>query len=466
MSAELIGFIILSAGVLASGAVVIIARNPIHSAIALIMSFFFLAGLYLTLNANFVAIIQVLVYAGAIMVLFMFVIMLLNLSDDELGESRWNFHKVLGAGAALVACGALIWAIVGAQQSYLEEPGYMRNHSMQRLDRMAQQHPFVNQGVRDAFFQRAGKLRTLSRQKLRIERGTDEVRADACSLIAQFTVDIDAASCAQGETQKAARGYAVAEIADIDRQLLELAAQIDPSPVPAAWRGDRAERRPAIEPTRRERAVLAVIDITFAIRLERMTDDFAAQILDRGEIAAFNALGSVDTGGQGTGANPADERGAAVLKPGGRIKGAMARVETLRDLARDKDHPQLGLFETRSEQLIGEYTAIVTDALIALRTGHTGEVLQALVAIQSISAGEMSDIERQQVREVLSDLGRGGPRYLGILLRPVVYDEDEFGSVEAVGTELLTKWLLPFEVTAVLLLVGIIGATVIAKRRI
>ena len=92
MSLELLGFIILSAGLLASGAIVVVARNPIHSAISLVVSFFFLAGLYLTLNAGFVAIIQVLVYAGAIMVLFLFVIMLLNLGHDYQQDLKgWGF---------------------------------------------------------------------------------------------------------------------------------------------------------------------------------------------------------------------------------------------------------------------------------------------------------------------------------------------------------------------------------------
>ncbi len=65
-----------------SGFVVVTRRNPIASAVALVVCFFFLAGLYVMMEAHFVAIIQVLVYAGAIMVLFIFVIMLLNLRGD------------------------------------------------------------------------------------------------------------------------------------------------------------------------------------------------------------------------------------------------------------------------------------------------------------------------------------------------------------------------------------------------
>lgn len=58
-------------------------RNPVYAALSLVLNFFSIAGLYLTLNAEFLAVIQVLVYAGAIMVLFLFVIMLLNLQDED-----------------------------------------------------------------------------------------------------------------------------------------------------------------------------------------------------------------------------------------------------------------------------------------------------------------------------------------------------------------------------------------------
>lgn len=57
-------------------------RNPMYAALSLVLNFFSIAGLYLTLNAEFLALIQIMVYAGAIMVLFLFVIMLLNLSDE------------------------------------------------------------------------------------------------------------------------------------------------------------------------------------------------------------------------------------------------------------------------------------------------------------------------------------------------------------------------------------------------
>ncbi len=88
-------FGVLSILAIASAIVTIISRNPVRSAFALIFNFFMLAGLYITLNAQFVAIIQILVYAGAIMVLVVFVIMLLNLSNEERLSEKFNFRKVV-----------------------------------------------------------------------------------------------------------------------------------------------------------------------------------------------------------------------------------------------------------------------------------------------------------------------------------------------------------------------------------
>jgi len=67
-------------------------RNPVYAALCLILNFFSIAGLYLSLNAEFLALIQIIVYAGAIMVLFLFVIMLLNLSDEE-GLRRFDSKR-------------------------------------------------------------------------------------------------------------------------------------------------------------------------------------------------------------------------------------------------------------------------------------------------------------------------------------------------------------------------------------
>lgn len=74
----------------------ILQKNPISSALCLIASFFGLAALYAMLDAHFVAVLQILVYAGAIMVLFIFVIMLLNLKKEDLTFERVQAPQILG----------------------------------------------------------------------------------------------------------------------------------------------------------------------------------------------------------------------------------------------------------------------------------------------------------------------------------------------------------------------------------
>ena len=77
-------------------------RNPIGSALWLVGAFFSLAAIYTLLGAFFIGIIQILVYAGAIMVLFLFVLMLLNLGHDYEPDFRSTVWKVMAGGASLV----------------------------------------------------------------------------------------------------------------------------------------------------------------------------------------------------------------------------------------------------------------------------------------------------------------------------------------------------------------------------
>jgi NADH-quinone oxidoreductase subunit J len=106
---EAILFYVFGAGTLIAGAQVVLRRNPIYGAVALVGSFFFLAGIYVLLAAHLIAILQIIVYAGAVMVLFVFVIMLLNLKEEELGEGRITAWKAIGLAAVLVAVSLLAW---------------------------------------------------------------------------------------------------------------------------------------------------------------------------------------------------------------------------------------------------------------------------------------------------------------------------------------------------------------------
>ena len=109
--AEAALFIVLAVVTVITAILVIVQRNPVASAIFLIITLFSLAGVYLLLNAPFIAVIQVLVYAGAIMVLFLFVIMLLNLEKEKRVITRQKLQKTLGVllGIMLLAQFVLIF---------------------------------------------------------------------------------------------------------------------------------------------------------------------------------------------------------------------------------------------------------------------------------------------------------------------------------------------------------------------
>ncbi|MDP3181806.1 MAG: NADH-quinone oxidoreductase subunit J [Desulfobaccales bacterium] len=94
-------FFILAGVALVSGVLVVFQRHPLRSALWLIVNFFAVAGLYLLAHAEFIAAIQIIVYAGAIMVLFLFVIMLLNLRLPEaVGKFPHIGQKILGIALA------------------------------------------------------------------------------------------------------------------------------------------------------------------------------------------------------------------------------------------------------------------------------------------------------------------------------------------------------------------------------
>src|SRR5262245_59219067 len=91
-------FYAFGAVLFASGFGVILSRNPVHSALFLVLAFFTSAAIWLLMEAEFLAIVLVLVYVGAVMVLFLFVIMMLDINFDEL---RRHFRSYLPVGAAV-----------------------------------------------------------------------------------------------------------------------------------------------------------------------------------------------------------------------------------------------------------------------------------------------------------------------------------------------------------------------------
>ena len=109
MSITQILFWVLSIITVFSALMVVTSNNPVYSVLWLIVTFFTISGHYILLNAQFLAVVNIIVYAGAIMVLFLFVIMLMNLGKEtEPQKSKWL--KLIGA----VAGGCLLLVMVAA----------------------------------------------------------------------------------------------------------------------------------------------------------------------------------------------------------------------------------------------------------------------------------------------------------------------------------------------------------------
>lgn len=111
MTLETILFYTLSVVSVGSALMMVTRRSPVMSALYLILNFFSLAGLYLTLHAQFIAVIQILVYAGAIMVLFLFVIMLLNLGDEKKLTEKISYKKITAAGLSFGLLMELLYSV-------------------------------------------------------------------------------------------------------------------------------------------------------------------------------------------------------------------------------------------------------------------------------------------------------------------------------------------------------------------
>ncbi len=108
-------FYFLSFSSILCALMVVLSKNPVHRVLYLILTFFTIAGHYVLLNAQFLAAVHIIVYAGAIMVLFLYVIMMLNLNAEvEPHKSKWL--KI----SATVAGGLLMVVLVGALRSSAE----------------------------------------------------------------------------------------------------------------------------------------------------------------------------------------------------------------------------------------------------------------------------------------------------------------------------------------------------------
>jgi len=115
LGTELLLFYLFAAVAVAASLAVVVGRNPMHSVLLLIVSFGALAAIYIGLDAPFAAVVQIIIYAGAIMVLFLFVVMLLNAHREGEGPDaglRLSHGPLrLGAAVAVVLVAELGWAL-------------------------------------------------------------------------------------------------------------------------------------------------------------------------------------------------------------------------------------------------------------------------------------------------------------------------------------------------------------------
>ena len=105
MILQALAFYVFAAVTVASAAMVVVSRNPVYSVLFLILAFFNAAGLFLLIGAEFIAMILVIVYVGAVAVLFLFVVMMLDINLTELREGFLAYFPVgalIGAGFALL----------------------------------------------------------------------------------------------------------------------------------------------------------------------------------------------------------------------------------------------------------------------------------------------------------------------------------------------------------------------------
>jgi len=142
LSTSTILFTLFAVGAVTTALLTITRKNPVTSAISLVAHFFMLAGLYLTLQAQFVAAVQVLVYAGAIMVLVVFVIMLLNLGREQQARERGSILRAtagIATGAIFVVL--VVMALIGRPTGKAElDPAALQIGTAESIG----QHLFTN----------------------------------------------------------------------------------------------------------------------------------------------------------------------------------------------------------------------------------------------------------------------------------------------------------------------------------
>jgi NADH-quinone oxidoreductase subunit J len=117
---EMVVFGILAAVAVAAGVGVIAQRSAVRSALFLLVNFCCLAGLYILLNAQFVAVVQVIVYAGAVVVLFLFVVMLLGVERAEEAPDARRYQWIAAVLLGVLLLAGMVWALIPAGRETMQ----------------------------------------------------------------------------------------------------------------------------------------------------------------------------------------------------------------------------------------------------------------------------------------------------------------------------------------------------------
>ncbi len=197
MDVTTILFLVFATALLAAGLGVITARNPVHAVLLLVLAFFSAACLWMLLRAEFLAIVLVLVYVGAVMVLFLFVVMMLDVNIDRMREGFWKHFPL--AAIVGVAIALQLWLVLshGNWQGRREPgPGIVGVNNIEALGRlMFTEYVFPVQiaGLILLVAMIAAVVLTLRRRKdSKFQRPGDQVRVKRSDRVRLVSMPADA----------------------------------------------------------------------------------------------------------------------------------------------------------------------------------------------------------------------------------------------------------------------------------
>lgn len=144
MTGQMLIFVVLATVIIVSAAMVVLKNNPVASAFSLVVTFFAASGIYALMGAHFLAALQVLVYAGAIMVLFVFVIMLLNADEPVSDLSQTPFWIKLTAFLSVLVLGRVLYFLLSTVRSLnVVEPSLEISNSINISTALFSDHIFA-----------------------------------------------------------------------------------------------------------------------------------------------------------------------------------------------------------------------------------------------------------------------------------------------------------------------------------